>query len=76
MLLPFAFGASVCSPREFVEVKIRELVTLGSLDTRRLLWRLRPFVATWELPILLWVVCLKIVVKAPDSTLKDSDSGR
>ena len=47
------------SPRGFVEVKVRELVTLGSLDPRRcscdLLW-LRPFVVTWELPILLWVV--------------------
>ena len=45
MLLPFAFGASVCSPRGFVEVIVRELVTLGSLDPRRLLWRLMPFVA-------------------------------
>ena len=44
------------SPRGFVEVKVRELVTLGSLGPRRLLWRLRPFVATWELSILLWVV--------------------
>jgi len=49
--------------------KLEELVTLGSLDPRRLLWRVapfvasvafcggaRPFVAAWELPILLWVV--------------------
>ena len=34
----------------------KKVVTLGSLDPRRVLWRLRPFVATWELPILLWVV--------------------
>ena len=37
-------------------MKVREFVTLGSLDSRRLLWQLRPFVVTWELPILLWVV--------------------
>ena len=68
-----------------MEVKVRELVTLGSLDPRRcscdLLWS-RPFVAFWDL---LWSLgrsqsfcglCLKIVVKAPDSALKDSDSGR
>ena len=44
-------------------MKVRELVTLGSLDPRRILWRLRPFVATWELPILLWVVP-RIVVES------------
>ena len=51
-------------------MKVRELVTLGSLDPRRHLWRLRPFVVTWELPVLLWVV----VVKALDSVSKDTDS--
>ena len=56
MFLPLLLCIGLCSARGFVEVKVRELVTLGSLDPRRLLWRLRPFVVTWELPILLWVV--------------------
>ena len=85
MFLPLLLCISLCSPRGFVEVKVCELVTLGSLDPRwcslDLLWS-RPFVASWDL---LWSLgssqsfcelCLKIVVKAPDSALKDSDSGR
>ena len=55
MLLPLLLCIGLLSPRGFVEVKFCELVTLGSLDPRRLLWRLRPFVAAWEHPILLWV---------------------
>ena len=69
MFLHLLLCIGLLSPRRFVEVKVRELVTLGSLDPRRLLWRVtpfvasgafcggaRPFVAAWELPILLWVV--------------------
>ena len=70
--LPLLLCIGLLSPRGFVEVKIVKLVTLGSLDPRRcssdLLWSTpfvasgafcggaRPFVAAWELPILLWVV--------------------
>ena len=53
--LAIALCIGVLSPRRFVEVKVSELVTLGSLDPRRLLWQVRPFVAAWEHPILLWV---------------------
>ena len=70
------------SPRGFVKVKNVSLLLLGrrrcSCD---LLWS-RPFVASWDLLCSLESsqsfcgLCLKIVVKAPDSALKDSDSGR
>ena len=78
-VLAIAFVHRFVLSRGFMEVKVRELVTLGSLDPRRcscdLLWSTpfvasgafcggaRPFVAAWELPILLWVVpqvCCKV----------------
>ena len=55
-VLSIAFGASVCALYEDLwKLKVCELVTLGSLDSRRLLWWLKPFMVTWEPPILLWV---------------------
>ena len=82
-VLAFAFGCiGLLSPRGFVEVKVRELVTLGSLDPRRLLWRVAPFVAVQGL---LWPLgssrsfcglCLKFVVRDSISAQKEINSGR
>ena len=82
MLLPLLLCIGLLSPRRFVEVKVREFVTLGSLDPRRLLWRVAPFVAVQGL---LWPLgssrsfcglCLKFVVRDSISTQKEINSGR
>ena len=79
MLLPL-LCASVCALHEDSwKLKIRELVTLGSLDPRRpcgdwtLVWSL---VAVREPPIPLWVVPRIVVERLRISASKDSDSGR
>ena len=89
--LPLLLCIGLLSPRGFVEVKIVSSLLLGrwTLDGvlvtfcgQRLLWRVAPFVAVQGL---LWPLgssrsfcglCLKFVVKAPNSVLNDSDSGR
>jgi hypothetical protein len=82
VLLPLLLCIGLLSPRRFVEVKVREFVTLGSLDPRRLLWRVAPFVAVQGL---LWPLgssrsfcglCLKFVVRDSISAQKEINSGR
>ena len=90
MLLPFSLCIGVLSMR-IRGSEDCELVTLGSLDPIRcscdLLWSTpfvasgafcggaRPFVAAWELPILLWVVP-QVVVRDSISAPKEINSGR
>ena len=85
MFLHVLVCIGLLSPRRFVEVKVCELVTLGSLDPILCSWDLlwsRPFVASWDL---LWSLgssqsfcglCLKIVVRDSISAQKEINSGR
>ena len=68
MFLPLLLCIGLLSPRRFVEVKVCELVTLGSLDPRRfvVLGSSQSFCG----------LCSKLVVRDPDSALKDSDKER
>ncbi len=80
MLLPFAFGASVCSPRGFVEVEsLKNLLLLGlwTLDARVVLETLAwSLVAVREPPIPLWVVPRIVVERLRILPRRNTDSGR